>query len=89
MNTEYWLNVCKDIGEKVFIEVKNQIGNAESKKVMGKGSGGDKTLFIDDISEKIVFNELEKIGKSFNIISEEFGEKNIGTKPEVSIVVDP
>jgi myo-inositol-1(or 4)-monophosphatase len=89
MNTEYWLNVCKDIGEKVFVGVKKQIGNDESKKVMGRGSGGDKTLLIDDISEKIVFNELEKTGKSFKIISEEFGEKITGKSPEVSIIVDP
>jgi myo-inositol-1(or 4)-monophosphatase len=89
MYTEYWLNVCKDIGEKVFAEIKKQIGNEESRKVMGMGSGGDKTLIIDDLAEKVVLDELKKTGKSFKIISEEFGEKIIGTKPEVTIIVDP
>jgi len=89
MDKEYWLNVCKDIGEKLFVEINKQKRNVESKKVKGMGSGGDKTLIIDDIAEKIVFNELKKTRKSFKIISEEFGEKIIGDKPEVSITVDP
>ena len=89
MDTEYWLNVCKDIGEKVFVEMQKLVKVDENKKVMGIGSGGDKTMIIDDLAEKVVWNELKKTGKSLKIISEEFGEKIIGTNPEVSIIVDP
>jgi myo-inositol-1(or 4)-monophosphatase len=89
MDTEYWLNVCKDIGEKVFAEIQKQVKIEENKKVMGIGYGGDKTMIIDDLAEKVVWNELKKTEKSIKIISEEFGEKIIGTNPEVSIIVDP
>ena len=89
MDTEYWLNICKDIGEKIFAEIQKQVKIEENKKVMGIGSGGDKTMIIDDLAEKLVFDELKKTRKSFKIISEEFGEKIIGNKPEVSIIVDP
>jgi len=89
MDTKYWLDVCNSIGEKSFEEIKEHFGNSDSKKVIGEGSGGDKTMLVDDIIEKIMLNEFEKTGKSLKIISEEFGEKVIGNKPEVFIVVDP
>ncbi len=89
MNTKYWLDVCNKIGESAFEEIKKYSDNVDSKKVIGNGSGGDKTMVVDDAIEKILLKELEKTGKSVRIISEEFGEKTIGNEPEALIVVDP
>lgn len=89
MDTEYWLDICKKIGESAFKEIKRISESTESKKVIGDGSGGDETMVVDDAIEKILFKEIEKTGKSVRIISEELGEKTIGSKPEILIVVDP
>jgi len=89
MDTKYWLGVCNKIGESAFEEMKKHFENIESKKVVGNGSGGDKTMIVDDAIEKILLKEIEKTGKSVKIISEEFGEKTIGNKPEILMVVDP
>jgi fructose-1,6-bisphosphatase/inositol monophosphatase family enzyme len=89
MDNEYWLNLCKDIGEKVFTESQKHLKKDERKKIVGFGRGGDKTLFLDDLIEKLIINELQSSGKSFKIITEELGIKTFGEKPEVVVVVDP
>ena len=89
MDKKYWLCFCKRIGESAFEEIKKHFENVESKKVIGDGSGGDETMVIDDAIEKILFREVEKTGRSVRIISEEMGEKTIGSKPEILIAVDP
>jgi len=89
MNNEKWLKLCKDIGEKVFVEAQKYLKKDERKKIVGLGYGGDKTLLLDDIIEKLIINEFKSTGKSFKLIAEEMGIKTFGEKPEVIVVVDP
>ena len=89
MDNEYWLNLCKDVGEKVFTEAQKYLKKDERKKVVGFGRGGDKTLLLDDVVEKLIMNEFKSTGKSFKLITEEMGIKIFGEKPEVIVVVDP
>lgn len=89
MEKKYWLEICKDVGEKTFSEVQKYIGKEERKNVMKTGFSGDKTLLIDHVAEKTIINALESTGRSFELISEEMGKKTVGEKPEVQIVIDP
>lgn len=89
MDTEYWLKVCKGAGEKVFTEIKKILENEDRKKILKVGFSGDKTLLIDDVAERTIFEHFKSTGKSFKFISEEIGIKTIGSKPEVIVVVDP
>jgi len=89
MDNEYWLNLCKSIGEKVFNESQKYLKKDERKKVIGFGRGGDKTLLLDDFIEKLIINELKSTEKSFKLITEEMGIKTFGENPEVTVVVDP
>jgi fructose-1,6-bisphosphatase/inositol monophosphatase family enzyme len=89
MGNEYWLKLCKDIGKKIFIESQKYLKEDERKKIVSLGYGGDSTLFLDDVIEKLIINELKSTGKSFKIIAEESGINTFGKKPEVIVVVDP
>jgi len=89
MDNEYWLNLCKNIGEKVFTEAQKYLKKDERKKVVSLGYGGDKTLLLDDIIEKLIIDELKSTGKSLKLITEEAGIKTFGETPEVIVVVDP
>lgn len=89
MDTEYWLDLCKNIGDKVFIEIKKYLKSEDRKKVLKVGFGGDNTLLIDEVAEKIILENFESTGRSFKLISEELGTTVIGKTPEVSIIVDP
>lgn len=89
MDNEYWLNLCKDIGEKAFSEAQRYLKKDERKKVMSIGYGGDKTLFLDDVIEKLIINEFKSTGKSFKLITEELGIKTFGENPQIIVVVDP
>ena len=89
MNPHFWLKTCKDIGKKVFTEFKKYQKTKSGTKILKIGFGGDKTLLIDNLVEKIILNHLKSTGKSFIFISEEIGKLTIGKKPEVVITVDP
>lgn len=89
MDNKYWLNFCKDLGEKVFVKFQEYLKKEDRKKFVKYGYGGDKTLFLDDVIEKLIIDELKTTGKNFKLISEETGIKIFGEKPEFIIVVDP
>ncbi|MFH0711078.1 MAG: inositol monophosphatase family protein [Candidatus Aenigmatarchaeota archaeon] len=88
MNRGYWLKICEETGEKVQSEIKKLV-KADVVKIVGKGIGGDKTLFIDDKIEKIVLENLKETKKDFIFISEELGREVFGKKPEVVVIIDP
>ena len=56
---------------------------------MRTGFSGDKTLLIDEIAEKTIFDNFKSTGKSFEFISEEMGTERVGNEPEVIVQVDP
>jgi myo-inositol-1(or 4)-monophosphatase len=65
-------------------------GRSQARAPEGRGAGGDGTVYIDTLAEKIVLAHLEEEhrgGRGFWLISEEAGERGFG-KGDV-IVVDP
>jgi myo-inositol-1(or 4)-monophosphatase len=89
MEQEYWLKQCREVGKKVFTEIKKNLNIESRRKILKMGVGGDKTSFLDDLAEKIILNHFKSTGKSFIFVSEEMGEEDIGDNPEIMIVVDP
>ncbi len=89
MDNEYWLDLCKDIGGRVFTESQKYLKKDERKRVVSLGYGGDKTLLLDDIIEKLIIDEFKSTGRSFKLMTEEAGIKTFGEEPEVIVVVDP
>jgi fructose-1,6-bisphosphatase/inositol monophosphatase family enzyme len=88
MNTEYWLKVCRQAGEELFLEIRKHKKD-KIKKILGVGASGDKTLWIDDLAEKIIFDSFKSTEKSFLFVSEEMGRVTVGKNPEIAVFVDP
>ncbi|MHA1144741.1 MAG: inositol monophosphatase family protein [Candidatus Helarchaeota archaeon] len=77
----------KNAVKKVKINIQPLIGT--SFLLGKKGAGGDDLEQIDIIAEETVIKYLKSKGHSFNLISEEIGEIQIGNSPEHYIILDP
>lgn len=83
-----WLNLFKTMGRRISQKARKMSGTKEAKKVLGKGAGGDVTVFIDKMVEDVVIDELENFDKPCTLLSEEIGVKNFGNAIPI-VVVDP
>jgi myo-inositol-1(or 4)-monophosphatase len=86
-----WLETFQAIGAEVEAAVAPLTGTARAKQVMGRGAGGDGTVYIDKLAEDIVVRHLEGVhgqGARFTLLSEELGERDFGD-PETIVLVDP
>lgn len=66
-------------------------GTPAARALQGQGAGGDGTVYVDSVAEAAVLRVLEEehaAGRSFQLISEEVGERSFGEGGDV-IVVDP
>jgi myo-inositol-1(or 4)-monophosphatase len=87
-----WLGACRRavVGLRSMLESTHTI--AERAIETGeRGSGGDRTLVIDQSAETLVINELDGLreqGYSFVVLSEERGEIDYGDS-SVRVIVDP
>jgi myo-inositol-1(or 4)-monophosphatase len=62
-----------------------------ARETGSRGSGGDRTLVIDESAESLVFEELDRLreqGHSFTAFSEERGEIDYGGS-SVRVIIDP
>ncbi len=87
-----WLGLCRHAADGLS-QVLAQAPSTEERAVEtgDRGSGGDRTLVIDQSAEDLVFAELERLhgdGYRFRAISEERGEIDFGD-PEITVIVDP
>ncbi|MCD6129502.1 MAG: hypothetical protein J7J10_00900 [Deltaproteobacteria bacterium] len=83
-----WLDLFKTMGKRIFHEVKKIAGTERAKQTLGKGAGGDVTVFIDKVAEDIVIEELKRFNVSCMLLSEEIGIRDFGNKFPI-VVVDP
>jgi myo-inositol-1(or 4)-monophosphatase len=87
-----WLGVCRRASQRLAEMLAATSGIADRARETGsRGSGGDRTLVIDETAESIVLEELERLhreGHRFSAISEERGEIDYGD-PSVRVVIDP
>lgn len=83
-----WLEFLINTSREVCSAIRPIIGSASASEVVGKGAGGDWTLKIDKLAEDFIINSLKKKNTSCIVVSEELGIMEIGSKPDVYIVID-
>ncbi len=83
-----WLDLFKTMGKRIFYEVKKIAGTERAKQTLGKGAGGDVTVFIDKVAENIVIEELKRFNVPCMLLSEEVGIRDFGSRLPI-VVVDP
>jgi myo-inositol-1(or 4)-monophosphatase len=87
-----WLGVCRRAVaglERVLAE--SPTTQQRARETGERGSGGDRTLEIDNLAERVVLAELDQLreeGYGFVAFSEERGEVDYGDK-RVRVIVDP
>ncbi|HEY2772036.1 MAG TPA: inositol monophosphatase family protein [Solirubrobacteraceae bacterium] len=87
-----WLSVCRRAVaglERVLADSPTTVERAVETGT--RGSGGDRTLVIDESAEEIVFAELDRLrdqGHRFLALSEERGEIDYGDSG-VRVIIDP
>lgn len=86
---EYFLVLSNRIADAVQERIKDIVGTLSASNTLYMGADGTPTKAIDDISERVILEILSGEGKSMRILSEECGEKLIGSSPEYTIIVDP
>src|SRR5437588_3415861 len=87
-----WLSACR----RAVAGLKEILHNAPTTKERAeetgsRGSGGDRTLIIDESAERTVLAQLKSLsdeGHRFTAFSEERGEIDFGD-PNVRVIIDP
>ncbi len=87
--TEDWLETCRAAAGDVRRELERLPGRAERELVVGDGVGGDETTAVDEAAERVIVERLEATGRDFVLVSEELGEKTVGSGGLTRVVVDP
>ena len=88
------IEFLKQIAINVFDTVNPLLGTKEAAKKTKRGAGGDLSMKIDLIAEKVIIDSLENANVNLLLISEELGEKYIGhedkaKKDQETLIVDP
>ena len=84
-----WLELCRGCAADIEAVLEQLPTRVEREPVLRLGEGGDDTTAIDDAAEQAVVARLEASGRSFVLVSEELGTKEIGSGGPVHVVVDP
>jgi myo-inositol-1(or 4)-monophosphatase len=91
MTNEQWLDIFKQIGEKMCEGISATLNKKGGTVPLGKGAGGDKTFPVDKWAEDIIIAVLESAhreGETFTLISEELGVRKFGQGNKI-VLVDP
>ena len=88
------MDFLKDMVLEVYKHVKDLIGTKEGQKKLNRGAGGDISMHIDVVAEKVVIEYLERHNVNALLISEEIGEVYVGEEAkakeeQLKIIVDP
>lgn len=73
-----WLAICHRAGHRVRDAVGELTTTRQRAAEHGRGEGGDTTLAVDLAAEDAVIAELEGLGVSLTLVSEERGQLEIG-----------
>lgn len=82
-----WLAVFRNIGERASRESRKYYGTKKAQTVLGRGAGGDNTVWIDQHVENIVILAIKKEGNA-RLITEEAGDISFGS-PSACVIADP
>jgi myo-inositol-1(or 4)-monophosphatase len=90
VTSQDWLPIWRAIAADVRAAILPLAGTPKGREVVGRGAGGDQTVYLDQLAEGIVVGHLEQAYRSgfrFQLISEELGERDFGVGP--LLLVDP
>ena len=85
----FWLETCREAVEDVRQVLAALPTRSEREPVVGAGVGGDETTAIDAAAEEAIVKRFEASGESFVLVSEELGEKQVGSGGDFRLVIDP
>ena len=88
------IDFLKYLATEIYKEVSPLLGTDKAGIMYKKGAGGDITMHIDLVAEKALLKTLNENSVDALIISEEIGEKYIGSKEKAIesqkvLIVDP
>jgi myo-inositol-1(or 4)-monophosphatase len=91
---ELSIDFLKQLAFNVYDAVNPLLGTKEAAKKSKRGAGGDITMHLDTVAEKIIIETLEKENVDLLLISEEIGEIYIGDNKkakenQIKIIIDP
>ncbi|MHA1468500.1 MAG: inositol monophosphatase family protein, partial [Promethearchaeota archaeon] len=91
---ELSINLLKIIALNVYDAIHPILGSKKAAEKADRGAGGDISMQIDLIAEKIVIDTLENENVNLLLISEELGERYIGSKEKAIksqnvLIIDP
>jgi myo-inositol-1(or 4)-monophosphatase len=90
VSSKAWLPIFRAIAAEVRAAIRPLAGTLKGRQVVGRGAGGDQTIYLDRLAEDIVVRHLEQAYRSgfrFHLISEELGERDFGGS--ALVLVDP
>jgi myo-inositol-1(or 4)-monophosphatase len=76
-----WLPIFRAIAAEIRAAIVPLAGTPRGREVVGRGAGGDGTVYLDQLAEEIAVRHLEEAYRSgfrFHLISEELGERDFG-----------
>lgn len=77
-----------DTSKKVQNVVKPILGSALASEPLGRGAGGDITRGIDKLAENVILDSIRSQNLSCFVVSEESGIIEIGSRPNVYVIID-
>jgi myo-inositol-1(or 4)-monophosphatase len=83
-----WLEACRRAARRVALALE-PLAPERRRERIGRGAGGDTTIFADRLAEDIVIEELAAVGEGFVLVSEEVGEREVNGGGALVAVVDP
>ena len=91
---ELEIEFLKQLALNIYDEVHPILGTRKASQKFSRGAGGDISMQIDLVAEKVLIQSLEKVSVNILLISEEIGEKYIGNKElalknKNVLIVDP
>ena len=91
---ELSINLLKKIAINVYEAIHPILGSKTAAEKSQRGAGGDISMQIDTLAEKIIIDTLKTEKVNILLISEEIGEKYIGNRDEAInnhnvLIVDP
>ena len=84
-----WLETCRAAVDDVREALERLPTRAEREPVVGAGIGGDETTAIDAAAEEVIVRRFEARGEDAVLVSEELGEKQLGSGGRARLVIDP
>jgi myo-inositol-1(or 4)-monophosphatase len=85
-----WLPIFRAVAADIRAAIIPLAGTPQGREVVGRGAGGDRTVYLDQLAEQIALRHLEEAYRSafrFHLISEELGERDFGG-PDL-VLLDP